>query len=74
VTFAEPVDYGSNTDGSMYVEYMCESNNTTWRHGPDKTDGQWDSWELTKVPRDSIARIGRLKARVAGTVVGEETR
>lgn len=75
ITFAEPVDYGVNPDGSAFVEYMNESDNATWRHGPNKEDGQFDSWELTKTPVSALhgkggERIKHFKKKIAGEVVG----
>lgn len=54
ISFAEAVNYGENPDGSTYVEYMNSADNSFWRHGSCKADGQFDSIELTKIPHSAL--------------------
>ena len=75
IPFAEPVDYGKNPDGSDYIEFMNEADNSSWRHGRNKEDGQFSSKELTITPKSALHglsgdRIQSLKAKFGGEVVG----
>lgn len=74
ITFAEVVDAGENPDGSLYTEYMNESDSSTWRNGSSIEDGQFTSQELTKIPKAVLhgqtgARIKHIKQAIKGEVV-----
>jgi len=75
ITFAECVDAGKNPDESMFIEYMNEADNSTWRNGSNLEDGQFSSVELTKIPKSALhgkdgERIKHIKQKIRGEVVG----
>ena len=74
VPFAEAVDTGLNANGTRWVEYLNVSDNSTWRNGPDPSDGQFSSLELTKTPQAALhgktgERLMALKVAMKGKVV-----
>jgi len=75
VTFGEVIEVKRNSDNSVYAEYMNAKDNSVWRNGPDREDGQFSSLELTRMPYSTIAEgngfniIKRIKEMFAGEVM-----
>ncbi len=58
ITFAKVIDLEENPDGSAFIEYRNNINADIWANGSNKKMGQYDSYELTKMPYADISNMG----------------
>lgn len=50
---SEAIDKGENPDGTDFIVFK-KSDGTTWKHGPNRADGQYTSRDLISLPKELV--------------------